>query len=122
MKIALALTALLSVPSFAADRLAFTCIIAPIVSNNIAVTLDAQVFASDAVGFNKMVVFINSGLTRKVLATYDVQYRQSRIEEIVNRKNGDVVLGYRNRAAPTREGQILIELNGQKAYRDTICY
>jgi hypothetical protein len=68
------------------------CTIAPELKQGVK-TYDAIVYSDDRIGFKTMDVFVNVGLTRKLLKRYDVQLSQNgNILSLLDRKTGNAVL------------------------------
>jgi hypothetical protein len=112
--------------SASADRLALTCLTEPLRTQTGVKTYEAQLFSNLTVGYKKMIVYLNEGSQRKVVSKHELRFRslgnRSEASEISDQKTGDVLVIYRERAAPTREGLIYINDQNKKLELPVTCY
>jgi hypothetical protein len=86
-------------------------------------SFEVQLLASNGKGYHTMKIFKNEGAKRTELPAVEIFYRaEGRVSTMVSVKTRETVMAYRERAASTREGFVVIQDGSETLELEMTCY
>ncbi len=86
-------------------------------------SFEVQLLADDRRGFHTMKIYKNEGARRTELSPVAIYYQaEGNVSKLVSVETRETVMAYRERAAPTREGFLLVRDGGKSLKLSMTCY